>query len=203
MKNKDYQLLLDENYVDEVYELLLVEFINLFKHIANEKLEEYNKDNVENIFWYFFWQAFKYSEDFNIELRKLKDLFLEMGFQDSYEKNILNEIESIFYEIKNKSNIKKELNISEYLKGLCNNNDYEFAIEMIQNLYYYPKFIKILNEKNISYKKYDSFNNILNLLKNNCREYRSILQTINGYYPYEITLKDRLNDLLDLTEAFD
>ncbi|MGN1012401.1 MAG: hypothetical protein ACI4ON_01035 [Clostridia bacterium] len=203
MKNKDYEVLLNENYIEEVYRLILIDYIKLFSNIIGESIEKYDNDNIENVFTYLYWKVFRYSDSFYKELRTLKELISNFGYEEKNDFDILNNIEELYYDIKNKCTTIKELSISEYLKELCDNDDLEFAIELIQNIYYYPMFIKMLKEKNIEYIKYDTFINILNILKNNCREYRSILQTINGYYPYDVTLKERLNDLLDLTEAFE
>lgn len=205
MINKDYELLLNENYLDELYEYILTDYIKLFSEIVKENInvEILNEDNVEDVFRYFLWKVFKYSKTFNEKLLRLRRLFLDIGWDNSQEKNILVEMEELYYDIKEKSKVIKELNISDYLKELTRNNEYEFAIELVQNLYYYPKIIDILEKKKISYKKYGSFSNISDTLKVNCSEYRSILLNINGYYSYDITLQEELSNLLEYTEVFE
>lgn len=198
MTNKRYEMLLNEDYVDEVYKFVLEDYIKLFSEIIGENIESIEEKNVENIFIYMFWKVCKYSKNFNEDLLELRNDFFDIGLDKDKEKNIIKDMEKLYYNIKSK-NIE-EINVGDYLKELIKKNEYEFAIEVVKNIYYYPKLQQILEKKKISFDRYAPFSDIADTLMNNCNEYTDLLLTVEGHYSYEVTLKERLDDLLELTE---
>lgn len=203
MINKEYEILLNEGYIDEVLDLLLKNYISLFAKITNEQVDWDKNLNLEKMFIWFYWKAFKYSNNYIEEMITLNELFYDINWHNGKGKDILCRMEKLYYKIKEKANNNEKLNIAEFLKSLSKNNQYEFAISIIQNTYYYPIFIKLLNDKNIKFERYADFSDIMRLMKINYEEYQNILLKIEGIYPYEITLKERLNSLMYLSEAFE
>lgn len=200
------QALLYADMIDECYYLVIEEFVKYFAklngiNITQKELKD--EDVIEKIFYFLYWKMIENFPATKEQIYRLKELRYDVVFEKNKMKLLRIYEEYIqIYNIITQYELKSEkINLADELKRLTRNEEYELAVDVLEEIYYANKFRQILDKYNVEYDWYSDCEELSYKIKYNIEELSPYVRSI-GYSVGE-HVKYKLERLIDHIEDFE
>lgn len=200
ISKKEIQILLNEDMNLECYYAIIEQFVRYFAMLNNINITEnefINKDILDKIYRYLLWKMIENYYSQKEEIFRLKELRYDVLCEKDKNKQLKLYGEYLeIYEKITKNEIKKEkINIAKELKNLTREEEYEMAVNILEQIYYANKFRKILDKYNIKYEWYLNCEELSYKIQYNIEDLKPYVVDIG--YNVDENLKYKLERLID------
>lgn len=200
ISKKKVQILLKEDMNLECYYTVIEEFVRYFAMLNNINISENefsNKDILDKIYRFLLWKMIENYYSQKEEIYRLKELRYKVLCEKDKNKQLelYGECLEIYKRITENKIEKEKINIAEELKNLTREEDYERAVNIIEQIYYANKFRQILKKYNIDYEWYLDCEELSYKIQYNIEELKPYVIDIG--YNVDENLKYKLERLID------
>lgn len=200
ISKKKVQILLKEDMNLECYYTVIEEFVRYFAMLNNINISENefsNKDILDKIYRFLLWKMIENYYSQKEEIYRLKELRYKVLCEKDKNKQLelYGECLEIYKRITENKIEKEKINIAEELKNLTREEEYERAVNIIEQIYYANKFRQILKKYNIDYEWYLDCEELSYKIQYNIEELKPYVIDIG--YNVDENLKYKLERLID------
>lgn len=200
ISKKKVQILLKEDMNLECYYTVIEEFVKYFAMLNNINISENefsNKDILDKIYRFLLWKMIENYYSQKEEIYRLKELRYKVLCEKDKNKQLelYGECLEIYKRITENKIEKEKINIAEELKNLTREEEYERAVNIIEQIYYANKFRQILKKYNIDYEWYLDCEELSYKIQYNIEELKPYVIDIG--YNVDENLKYKLERLID------